>query len=72
MPNCEERRAQSAKKIADLKKTGRREREQVSDFELRNWEPARRVGVRRTIADLKKQKTEILLWERLSAAIFTT
>jgi hypothetical protein len=38
---------------------------------LRNWEPARRVGVRRTIADLKKQKTEILLWERLSAAIFT-
>jgi hypothetical protein len=28
------------------------------DFGFRNWEPARRVGVRRTIADLKKTERE--------------
>jgi hypothetical protein len=28
----------------------------TADFGLRNWEPARRVGVRRTIADLKNRR----------------
>ncbi len=27
---------------------------QIADFELRNWEPARRVGVQRTISDFIK------------------
>jgi hypothetical protein len=27
----------------------------IADFELRNREPARRVGVRRTISDLRKK-----------------
>ena len=30
----------------------------TADFELRNWEPARRVGVRRTIADLRCEMRE--------------
>ena len=29
---------------------------QIVDLGLRNWEPARRVGVRRTIADFKKEE----------------
>jgi hypothetical protein len=31
---------------------------EIANFELRNWEPARRVGVRRTISNLKKHRAE--------------
>ena len=30
----------------------------IANFELRKWEPTRRVGVRRTIADLKTRRQE--------------
>ena len=49
----------------------------ISDFELRNWEPAWRVGVRRTIADLKTRYSMldaclgITYWQAETPALLT-
>jgi hypothetical protein len=44
--------------ILNDKSQMRNDKLEIANFELRNWEPARRVGVRRTISNLKKHRAK--------------